>query len=207
VSGDKTVHSHLSGMFGAGIKMGKDVFYRLKNKETIAWRMILWQICHRFLSVTDQESSSSTGKTRYLIFDDSVLEKSGKRMEFIGRVWDHVKQRSVLGFKLLVMLYWDGVSSIPLDFSIHREKGKREDRPYGMSKKEQSRMYSRKRIKESYSQKRIEELDKSKIDMMLKMFYSAIYRCIKVDYVLVDSWFTCDALIHACRERYGISRV
>jgi hypothetical protein len=33
VSGDKTVHSHLSGMFGAGIKMGKDVFYRLKNNE------------------------------------------------------------------------------------------------------------------------------------------------------------------------------
>jgi hypothetical protein len=60
-------------------------------------------------------------------------------------------------------------------------------------------MYSRKRIKESCSQKRIEELDKSKIDMMLKMFYSAIYRCIKVDCVLVDSWFTCDALIHAVR--------
>jgi hypothetical protein len=39
-----------------------------------------------------------------------------------------------LGFKLLFMLYWDGKSSIPLDFSLHREKGKNESKPYGMSK-------------------------------------------------------------------------
>jgi hypothetical protein len=31
------------------------------------------------------------------------------------------------------------------------------------------------------------------------MFYSAVYRCVKIDYVLVDSWFTCDALIKAVR--------
>ena len=36
---------------------------------------------------------------------------------------------------------------------------------------------------------------------MLKMFYSAVYRCLKIDYVLVDSWFTCEALIKAVISR------
>jgi len=141
--------------------------------------------------------NEETKKPHYLIFDDTTVEKSGKKMEFLGRVWDHVKQRSILGFKILVMLYWDGKSSIPLDFSIHREKGQKESRPYGMSEKELGRQYSKKREKGSESGKRIKELDTNKIDMMLKMFYSAVHRCLKIDYVLVDSWFTCESLIKA----------
>jgi predicted nucleic acid-binding Zn finger protein len=200
VHSEKTVHSYLTGFYGIGVSMGKDVFYRIKNRETIGWRMILWHIAARFMRITAEKSTILRDKPRYLIFDDSTIEKSGKKMEFIGRVWDHVKQCSVLGFKLLVMLYWDGVSSIPLDFSIHREKGKREAYPGGMRKKDLRRRYSKKRIKETYSAKRIKELDMNKIEMVLKMFYSAVYRCIKIDYVLVDSWFTCDALIQAVRS-------
>jgi len=41
-----------------------------------------------------------------------------------------------LGYKLLLGLYWDGKSTIPLDFSFLREKGKRSAKPYGMSRKE-----------------------------------------------------------------------
>jgi hypothetical protein len=66
-----------------------------------------------------------------------------------------------------------------------------------MSKKDLRRQYSKKRVKESESSKRIKELDTNKITMMLKLFYSAVYRCLKIDYVLVDSWFTCEALIQA----------
>ena len=37
----------------------------------------------------------------------------------------------------------------------------------------------------------------SKIYMTLKMFYTAVYHSLPIDYVLVDSWFTCEALIRA----------
>jgi hypothetical protein len=121
-------------------------------------------------------------------------------MEKIGRVWDHVTNSYVLGFKLLVMMYWDGKSAIPLDFSLHREKGKNEERPFGMTGKELKRQYSHKRIKDSYTAKLVEELDTNKIQMVLRMFFMAIYRGLHVDYVLVDSWFTCDALIQAIRS-------
>ncbi|GHU64806.1 IS4 family transposase ISDha5 [Bacteroidia bacterium] len=200
VHSEKTVHSYLSGFFGKEVSMKKDVFYRLKNLETIGWRMILWHIAGRFMNVTSANSTTGGNKPRYLIFDDTTIEKTGKKMEFIGRVWDHVTQKSVLGFKVLTMLYWDGISSIPLDFSIHREKGKREEYPYGMRKKDLRRQFSKKRIKESCSVKRIKELDMNKINVAMKMFYSAVYRCVKIDYVLVDSWFTCDALIQAVRS-------
>ena len=40
-------------------------------------------------------------------------------------------------------------------------------------------------------------MDTNKIEMTIKMFYSAVQRCLKIDYVLVDSWFTCEALIKA----------
>jgi len=193
----KTVSSSLETLREHGLAIGKDVFYRLKNNGTVCWRMILWYIALRFIKLTEANSTSEESKPRYLIFDDTTAEKSGKKIEGIGRVWDHVKQRSVLGFKYLIAVYWDGVSSIPVDFSIHREKGRKESRPYGMSKRELRKQYSKKRIKESESSKRKQELDASKIDMMLKMFYSAVYRCLTIDYVLVDSWFTCDALIKA----------
>ena len=198
VTSNKTVSSSLSTLYEQGIRIGKDVFYRLKNNEQICWRRILWHIGMKFIGITESNSlSEEFQKPHYLIFDDTTVEKSGKKIEYLGRVWDHVKQRSVLGFKILVMLYWDGKSSIPLDFSLHREKGKRETHPYGMTKKDLRGQYSKKRVKESESCQRIKELDTNKITMMIKMFYSAVYRCLRIDYVLVDSWFTCEALIQA----------
>jgi hypothetical protein len=198
VTANKTVSSSVSSLYEQGINIGKDVFYRMKNNEHISWRGILWHIVMKFIYITTKSiPADEQDKPHCLIFDDTTLGKSGKKIEKIGRVWDHVEQRSVLGFKLLVTLYWDGKSSIPVDFSIHREKGKKESKPYGMSQKERRRQFSKKRIKEAESGRRIKELDTDKITMMLKMFYSAVYRCLRIDYVLVDSWFTCEALIKA----------
>ena len=197
VTGSKTVLSSLSYLYEQGSDIGKDVFYRIKNKDRVCWRRILWHVVMKFIKITESNNTQSDKCPHYLIFDDTTVEKSGKKMEFIGRVWDHVKQRSILGYKILVMLYWDGKSSIPLDFSIHREKGQKESRPYGMSEKELRQQYSKKRENGSESVKRIKELDTNKIEMMLKMFYSAALRSLKIDYVLVDSWFTCESLIKA----------
>ena len=59
---------------------------------------------------------------RALIIDDTTAAKTGKHIEGAGYVHDHVSGRFVLGFKILVGGYWDEVSFIPIDFSIHREK-------------------------------------------------------------------------------------
>ncbi|GAJ10439.1 unnamed protein product, partial [marine sediment metagenome] len=42
-------------------------------------------------------------------------------IESVGYVHDHTKDLHILGYKLLVCGFWDGVSFIPLDFSLHKE--------------------------------------------------------------------------------------
>ena len=114
-------------------------------------------------------------------------KRAGKRWSFWVAYGTMLKKSSVLGYKVLVAVYWDGKQSIPVDFSMHNEKGQNKSRPYGMSKKDNRKQYSKKRVKESEGSKRIKELDISMIEMMLRMLYLTIYRCISIDYVLVDS--------------------
>ena len=62
-----------------------------------------------------------------LIIDNTTLTKTGQLIEEVSQVFDHVSMRKVLGFKLLVLSYWDGISHIPIDFTMHREKRKNKD--------------------------------------------------------------------------------
>ena len=80
VSSDKTVNSYLNNPMGEGFSMGKDVFYRLKNSPFICWRMLFWHLVHRFLEVTSKDSDVDDTSSRYLIFDDTTLPKTGKGM-------------------------------------------------------------------------------------------------------------------------------
>jgi hypothetical protein len=202
----KTVSSSLSELSDNGITICKDVYYRLKNLEKICWRRVLWYVVRKFLQQTQKNSDSSAEndkktKPRCLIIDDTLIEKTGKKIEKIGKVWDHVTNRMVLGFRLLVGLYFDGTSAVPVDFSLVREKGKNPDKPFGMSKKYLRRQFSKKRVKESESVSRIKELDVSKIELSIQLFLRAVLNGLSVDYVLCDSWFTCSNLIAAVRQK------
>jgi hypothetical protein len=61
-----------------------------------------------------------------MVLDD--MEKTGKRIEKVSRVFDHV---TTLGFKLLLMGYWDGVSFIPVILACTVNWVK----PFGLKKK------------------------------------------------------------------------
>lgn len=100
----------------------KDSFYELKNNSKINWRTLLYGIAKRFQTLVSSAQDETSKLIRALIFDDTAIGKTGKNIERVGYVHDHVSGRFVLGFKVLVSGYWDGVSFIPIDFSIHREK-------------------------------------------------------------------------------------
>jgi hypothetical protein len=206
IQSKKTVNLSLSELSDNGIHLEKDVFYRLKNSEKICWRRILWYIVNRFLQQTQRssdncESPPKKSKPRCLILDDTLLEKTGRKIEKIGKVWDHVNQRMALGFRLLLGLYYDGKSAIPVDFSIVREKGQKTEKPFGMSKKHLRAQYSKKRAKNSEGILRVKELDISKIELSIQIFLRAVLHGIIPDYVLCDSWFTCASLIAAVRQK------
>ena len=198
--GLKTVHSFTGSILASHIEARKDAFYRLKNNPQICWRMILWLFSIKFIKLAKENGEKVSNAVRCLVFDDSTLPKTGRYIEKVSRVWDHVSNRCILGYKLLAMGYWDGISFIPLDFSLHRERGKNTDKPFNLKKKEYRKQYRKKREKGTNAWDRAKETDSTKIDSAIKMFWRAISQGIKVDYVLMDSWFTCDAFIRAVRK-------
>ena len=198
--GLQTVHSFTGSVMAAHIEARKDVFYRLKNNPGIYWRMILWMFGLKFIKLVAAQGENNISAPKCVIFDDSDLPKTGKFIEKVSRMWDHVSKRFILGYKLLAMGYWDGASFIPLDFSLHREKGRNADKPFGLKKKEYRRQYKKKRDKGTCSWDRANEADMSKIQSALKMFWRAISQGVKVDYVLMDSWFTCEAFVRAVKR-------
>ena len=126
----------IAALFKSGLNKSdigkKDVYYDLKNNENIDWRNVLQLIAKRFKYLVSRSNAElsrikkSVQQISALIFDDSALEKTGKSIEGIGYVYDHVTNTHILGYKLLVCCYWDGTSIIPIDFSLHKEVRNRE---------------------------------------------------------------------------------
>jgi len=132
-------------LFSSGLKTKdlqgqKDVYYDIKNNENINWRLLLILHAKRFRYLIFRNISLQNNGTTALIFDDTLLEKTGKKIERVGIVNDHVSGRFILGFKLLVCGFWDGASFIPLDFSLHREKGSKQNKLQSEYKRAQNNL-------------------------------------------------------------------
>ncbi|MBN2862857.1 MAG: transposase [Bacteroidales bacterium] len=194
------MHSFTGSAIAAHIEARKDVFYRLKNNVKICWRMIHWMFALKFIKLALSQGENNDDTIKCAIIDDSMLHKTGRYIEKISRMFDHVSQRFALGYKLLTMGYWDGTSFIPLDFSLHREKGKNKEKPYGLKKREYRKQYRKKREKGTHSWDRAREADSTKIESALKMFWRAISQGVRIDYLLMDSWFTCEAFVRAVKR-------
>lgn len=94
-----------------------------KNNPKVNWRSLLYLVAMRFMDLAGKVNPNMANAIRAFIFDDSPLPKTSSKTELVSRVHDHVSGDFILGYKLLVMGYWDGLIFYPLDFSIHREKG------------------------------------------------------------------------------------
>lgn len=177
----------------------KDTFYRLKNNPNIPWRKIMSSIARRFLKLStkhvQEQSEDEIQNPSAFIFDDTDLTKTGEKIEGVSKVWSHVHHRTVLGFKGLFLGLWDGKSFLPVDFSLHREKGNKISKPFGLSLKKLARQFSKTRTENQAGYQREKELDIKKTDMVIKMMQYAISQGIKADFVLCDSWFFCSALL------------
>ena len=177
----------------------KDAFYRLKNNPAIDWRKILYAFCKRFNALTKSEGNATGNGIKCLIIDDSSLHKSGIKIENAGKIWDHVLGKSVLGMKFLACTFWDGVSLIPLDFTLHREKGKNKKMPFGIKKRKLQKQYNKDREKESPGAKRNKECDISKITAAIQMIKRAVKHGFVPVYVLCDTWFFCFELLQSVK--------
>lgn len=177
-----------------------NTFYRLMNNSLINWRKLLMSFSKQFLRIATEKGEKSNG-VKCLIIDDTDIEKTGKTIEFIGRIFNHVTRKSILGFKMLTLGFWDGKSFIGVDFSLHREKGKNGN--YGMKKKELNAQFSKKRKKSTPAYTRVQELDMNKNHVAISMVKRAVKNGLLASYVLMDSWFVNDYVIKSIRRIKG----
>ena len=176
----------------------KCVYYRLLENPLINWRGLYRRILLKYYEIVKSKGEEPEQVTiRCFIIDDTVIEKTGKFIEGVTRVFDHVTQKSVLGLKMLVLGYWDGINFLGVDFSLHHEMGK--NNKGGLTKKEQKLQHKKVREKDSCTEQRKKELDESKIDSAIKMLKRSDKLGLAVDYVLTDSWFSCVELIKVVR--------
>jgi hypothetical protein len=199
-----TVNSFMLSRFKQLIDAQKDTFFRLKNNEYYNWRNLLLLFGKRFKKLNarhdDHHADESSDEPKCLIVDDSLIRKVGMKIEFIGKVFDHVTKNWVLGFKLLLLAFWDGNSLIPLDFSYHAEKGNNKKYPFGLLKRQLNKRFSKPRSKDAAGYKRAQEVFVDKITNAIAQIKRAVKHGFVPDYVLCDSWFSVKKLIKTVRQ-------
>jgi hypothetical protein len=184
--------------FSKELSHKKDVFYDFLNNTKIHWRSIMFLFFKQVYHLIDVKSDQNSDEVKCLIIDDTQLNKTGKTMEFIGKVFDHCTHTYQLGMKMLTLGYTDGKTFLPIDFSIHNEAGKHGKR--GLKTKELKAQFSKNRPPKSAGYEREAEVSMDKISVALKMIKHSIKKWLKVDYVLADSWFICEKFIKGIKD-------
>ena len=178
---------------------GKNCFYRMMIRPQMDWRRLMNHFAPRYMCLLRKYSEApQSNTTTCFIIDDTVLEKSGVRMEGISRVYDHVKGRCVLGYKLLLCAFFDGKTTIPFDFSLHQEKGKQGD--CGLTKQQYRKAYHIKRNTGNPDYKCFQECKMSKMEVAMDMLRRGWKMGLHAKYVITDSWFTCEQLMTCVRS-------
>lgn len=193
----QNIHQSLHHQFAPFIDGGRNQFYRFLTRPKMDWRRLLYRTAKSFFRIV-KENSTDTSLEKYFILDDTTIEKSGICMEGISRVFDHVVQKSVLGYKLLLLAITDTKSTLPLDFSLHAEEGKKKN--FGLTKKQLKDRFTKERVKDDCMKKRADELLKDKPVVAIEMLRRAVkYGCI-AKYLLVDKWFFGENFIKEVRS-------
>jgi hypothetical protein len=185
-----SVHSLYRSDFQKVTTMKKDALYRLKNQEKMPWRSILYGVAKRFQTLTNPQKVMAD--TSAFIIDDTTDARVGRHLENVSYIFDHVVGKTRLGFKDLVLGYFDGTSFTPLDFSIHAEKALR-----GKARKAQ---YKKNGVPGSPGNRRRQECSVDKITQSITMVKRAIKHGFRAKYVLTDSWFSSKGFIQAMRQ-------
>ena len=204
----KNVHSLMQSGVSSEVNGSKDTYYRFMKDPNIPWRKILIAFSKQFQKIVKENSEDEDRSItpRCLIVDDTVLDKAGLKIEMIGKVFDHCSHRFSLGIKLLLAGLWDGKNFIPLDFSLHNEPGKKQNR--GLSSAQVKQQFSKNRHEDCPSYQRVEEVKQSKITIAIEMIERFVTQGFRFEYVLADSWFISEGFIKSIldiKRRRGMS--
>ncbi len=181
-----TVRAFLGSQFGCLVKGASNfAIYRFMNNPLFNWRKVMYCLNRKIAMRDDKGGLLPTA----LLLDDSLLRKSGRRIEGVSKVHDHCDGKHKTGFKMLTLAFFNGTYTRALDFSLVGELVFKVTRPF-----------RKKRPADSPGTARKMELKKDKITLAAELVRRAVREGFKADYLMFDSWFTCAKLITLCRS-------
>ena len=139
----ETIGSLSLTKFHGIIEVGKNCFYRLLARSEMNWRILQLSMARRFQSIVRKENAEETEAPKCYIVNDTTVAKTGLHFEGLSRVFDHVLSKCILGYKLLLLAFFDRCSTYAVDLSMHREAGKKGG--FSLSKKERSMQFHKER--------------------------------------------------------------
>ena len=175
------------------VPFGKDAAYELLKGETYNWRRILLTLGRRLFVIFNRLTNDE--RESVLIIDDSPYDRSrSKWVELLASVWDHSTGRFLKGFRMLTICWSDGVSCLPMDFTL-LSSSNAEKRFCDSRKSLDKRCCAYQRRKEA-TQKATEHLE-----AMVKRILST---GVSAKYLLMDSWFTMPATVIALAKHLPV---
>lgn len=194
----KSIRSFYHSNYTNITSMKKDVIYRVLNNEKIPWRQLLYGVVKRFQTLVNPEKQVADNSA--FIIDDTADIRVGRKIENISWVHDHTDHKTKFGFKHLFLGFFDGMSFIPIDFSVHSEKP--------LSLKQRKEQFQKEVKKGSNGDRRRKEVKVDKITNALLMLKRAVKKGFKAKYVLADSWFSSKKFIQTIRAvKHGAMHV
>lgn len=194
----ETVSSMYSVRFHDLLSVGKNCFYRMLSRTGMDWRRLLATMAVHLLGIFRRRGIDFYSGMTCFILDDTTVAKTTTNGELVSRVFDHVLSKCVLGYKVQILCVSDGTTTIPFDFSVHREKGRKGD--YGLSEAERKAQFKKSRTSEMPSCERVREADMNKLDVAIDMIRRAWGMRIRPKYVLADSWYLCARILFETLE-------
>lgn len=172
-------------------KGGKDALYSTMRDEEINWRQISLATAKEIYVQNDLAYDKETA----LIFDDTIKQRSGKKVEGISSHFEHTEGRNVMGHQILELGFAFKDGFIPLDRQIyvgetrtHLLNGKFKNSKSAVAKDFECAV----------------SMDKN--EMFRTMLRRAIRNGINAKYCLADSWFVNKKNIKAVKKE-GITGI
>ena len=194
--GAKNINNLFNTHYQLFYKGEKDSLYDILRNPNTNWRRLLINFAKCFIKKAHKKWKINNAT--FFIADDSDLEKTTSFFEGLSKVFNHVTRRHVFAYKVLTLGYSDGKSFVPLDFSLHNEKGKKKN--FGLTKKQRKTQYKKQRSTSSCGAKRKKEMRIKKGKNLIQMIKRSVKHGILAKYLLTDSWFMSENLISEVRK-------
>ena len=170
----------------------RSTFYDFLAQTTYNWRMLVLMVSLRLIE--ELEPLTSASQDRVLIVDDSPYKRDrSKKVEYLGRQYDHSSHTYYKGYRMLTMAWSDGHSLVPVDFELlsnsdaHKRLG---DEPNVDLR--------------THLGRRCVAATSKATDQTLNMLDRALKAGMTADYLVFDSWFAHPGLLHKLSQRLPV---